>query len=158
MDTITKDAINWLEKVKNNGDENYDPLITYYFINKNLKMSSGKIGVQTARAGQVMFLKELNEKDSLLFKSLNELFEDSFMHGNKSICLRANENQLKRILSGDLHDKLKELSLNSGFPIRVYPVYDIGTTEVATNSLTVVAMTPIYKSVISDFTRKFHVY
>lgn len=158
MDTITKDAINWLEKIKNNGDENYDPLITYYFINKNLKMSSGKIGVQTARAGQVMFLNELNEKDSLLFKSLNELFEDSFMHGNKSICLRANENQLKRILLGDLNDRLKELSLNSGFPIRLYPVYDIGATEVATNSLTVVAMTPIYQSVISDFTRKFHVY
>ena len=158
MDTITKDAINWLEKIKNNGDGNYDPLITYYFINKNLKMSSGKIGVQTARAGQVMFLNELNEKDSLLFKSLNELFEDSFMHGNKSICLRANENQLKRILLGDLNNRLKELSLNSGFPIRLYPVYDIGATEVATNSLTVVAMTPIYQSVISDFTRKFHVY
>lgn len=158
MDTITKDAINWLEKIKNNGDGNYDPLITYYFINKNLKMSSGKIGVQTARAGQVMFLNELNEKDSLLFKSLNELFVDSFMHGNKSICLRANESQMNRLLTGDLKEKLNILSKESGYPIRLYPVYDIGATEVETNSLTVIAMTPIYKSIINDFSRKFHIY
>lgn len=158
MDTITKDAINWLEKIKNNGDGNYDPLITYYFINKNLKMSSGKIGVQTARAGQVMFLNELNEKDSLLFKSLNELFVDSFMHGNKSICLRANESQMNRLLTGDLKEKLNILSKESGYPIRLYPVYDIGATEVETNSLTVIAMSPIYKSIINDFSRKFHIY
>lgn len=158
MDNITDEAKKWLKDIRNSDDTAYDPLITYYLINKNLKMSGGKIGVQTARAGQVMLLNEIDKKDTLLLSSLNELFVDSFMHGNKSICLRANESQMNRLLTGDLKEKLDNLSKESGYPIRLYPVYDIGATEVETNSLTVIAMTPIYKSIINDFSRKFHIY
>lgn len=158
MDKTTNEAKKWIEDIRKINDTTYDPLITYYFINKNLKMSGGKIGVQTARAGQVMLLNELDKKDTLLLSSLNELFVDSFMHGNKSICLRANESQMNRLLTGDLKEKLNMLSKESGYPIRLYPVYDIGATEVETNSLTVIAMTPIYKSIINDFSRKFHIY
>lgn len=158
MDEVTAQAQAWLKKVKYEDTGDYDPLITYYFVNKSLNMSSGKIGVQTARAGQVMLLGELEHSDSLLFSSLNELFVDKFMHGNKSICLRANDSQMRRLLDGDLRSKLTELTEQAGVPLRLYPVYDIGATEVATNSLTVIGLTPIRKSIISPFTRKFNLY
>lgn len=157
-DKATEAAKAWLDKIRKDDNREYDPLVTYFFINKNLDMSAGKIAVQTARSAQVMLLNEMKADDTLLLTSLDELFQDDFMHGNKSIALRANENQLNRILTGDLSEKLAELSEQSGYPIRTYPVYDIGANEVETNSLTVVAMTPLPASVISAFTRKFHVY
>ena len=151
--TRTEKAKQWLEKVQNSTDP-YDPLITYYFINKPLGMSPGKIGTQTARAGQVMMLGELQHDDSLLFQSLSELFEDDFMHGNKTICLKANETQLNRLLTGDLHTTLVNLDV----PVRTYAVHDIGATEVETNSLTVVAITPVPESIIKPFAKKFQLY
>lgn len=151
-------AEEWLANVKQLDDTEHDPLITYFFINKSLDMSSGKIAVQSARAGQVMLLNEIDKEDTLLLSSLNELFQDEFMHGNKSIALKANGSQMNRLLSGDLKDKLDIISEESNLPIRLYPVYDIGATEVATNSLTVIAMTPIYKSIINKFARKFQTY
>lgn len=56
-------------------NKKYDPLITYFFVNKSLKMSSGKIGAQTARAGQVMLLEEIEKDDTLLLSSLSELLK-----------------------------------------------------------------------------------
>lgn len=143
------------EKWKNNLAGDYNPLVTYYFVNKTLDMSAGKIGVQTARAGQVMLLHESKHSDTLLHQSLSELFEDTFMHGNKSICLKANSNQMTRILTGDIHDSIIELSKELGYPIRLYPVFDIGATEVPTNSLTVIGMTPAYINDIKHIVKKF---
>lgn len=136
-------------------DDNYNPLITYFFVNKGLNMSVGKTAVQTARAAQVMLLNELSYSDSLLLTSLGELSSQSFMRGNKTITLKANENQMKRILFGDLNEKLIEISLSSNTHIRLYPVFDIGATEVEVNSLTVIAMTPVKKDLIHSFTKKF---
>lgn len=157
-DLNTIKAEQWLKKIKQLDEKDYDPLITYFFINKSLEMSSGKIAVQSARAGQVMLLNEIDKEDTLLLKSLNELFVDDFMHGNKSIALKANGSQMNRLLSGDLKEKLDVISEENNFPIRLYPVYDIGATEVATNSLTVIAMTPVSKSIINKFIRKFQTY
>lgn len=156
-DEKTKNAIEWKERVMNS-KEPYDPLITYYFVDKGLDMSAGKLGVQTARAGQVMMLGEMKQEDTLLFESLSELFEDDFMHGNKSICLKVNKNQMERILTGDINEKIRALSDDTGMPIRLYPVYDIGATEVAVNSRTVIAMTPVKASVIRPIVKKFQVY
>jgi Uncharacterized conserved protein len=139
-------------------NKNYNPLITYFFVNKSLKMSSGKIGVQTARAGQVMLLEEIEKDDTLLLSSLSELFKEETMRGNKTICLKASQSQMKRILSGDLNDELSELSKEKNVPIRLYPVTDIGATEVPENSLTVIAMTPVKQSIIKEFTKKFQLY
>ena len=80
------------------------------------------------------------------------------MRGNKTICLKANQSQMKRILSGDLNDKISELSKDNNVPIRLYPVTDIGATEVPENSLTVIAMTPVKQSIIKEFTKKFQFY
>lgn len=153
----TESAKTWLENI-NTVKTTYDPLITYFFVNKSLDMSGGKIGVQCARAGQVMLLNEINQPDTLLLDSLSELTELDFMRGNKSICLKANESQMKRILFGDLKEKLEQLAISSNTPIRTYPVFDIGATEVESNSLTVIAMTPIKQSIIRPFTKKFQVY
>lgn len=143
------------EEVLNN---NQDPLITYFFVNKNLNMSGGKLGVQTARAGQVMLLNEIKKEDTLLLDSLNELFAGAKMEGNKSICLKANENQLSRLLLGDLYEKIQEISVNNDVPIRLYSVHDVGHTEVEPNSLTVVVMTPVPQSIIQPITKKFNLY
>lgn len=151
---IDKEAREWVAADK----PDVDPLITYLFVNKNLDMSHGKIGVQTARAAQVMLLNEMQHEDTLLLKSLDELFQDSFMHGNKTICVRANESQMNRLMSGDLSQKLEIIAKDNGIPIRTYPVYDIGATEVEPNSLTVVAMTPVYKSLIQPVVKKFQLY
>lgn len=157
MKSTTEKAKEWLADIRENG-ENYDPLVTYYFVDKGLEMSPGKLGVQVARAGQVMLLGELKEDDSLLFDSLNELFADEFMHGNKSICLKANSSQMNRLLEGDLSVKVKGMSEESGVPIRLYPVYDIGANEVEPNSLTVIGMTPVPLSVIKPLSKKFQLY
>lgn len=154
----TEHAKKWIENIKKSDKSDYDPLITYLFINKNLKMSSGKIATQAARAGQVMLLNEFKKSDTLIFESINELFEDDFMKGNKTIALKANQNQLERILFGDLHELLNEIAIINNVPIRTYPIFDIGATEVETNSLTVIAMTPVKRSIIQRFTKKFQLY
>lgn len=82
MEDVTSKAEQWKAEVEAS-TEPYDPLVTYYFVNKTLDMSGGKIGVQTARAGQVMMMGEMYEEDTLLFLSLSELFEKDFMRGTK---------------------------------------------------------------------------
>lgn len=153
----TELAKQWMGSNKNNKSD-YDPLITYFFINKSKQMSAGKVAVQTARAGQVMLLNEINHQDTLLLDSLSELTKDEFFHGNKTITLKANESQMNRLLFDDLKEKLNELAINNEVPIRLYPVFDIGATEVETNSLTVIAMTPVKKSIIQKFIKKFQLY
>ena len=153
----TEHAKQWLREIRESNLE-YDPLVTYYFVNKNLDMSKGKLAAQAARAGQVMLLGESTKREtSLLFKSLDELFEFDFMKGNKTIFLKANENQLRRILYGDLFYNLKEVETKMGFNLNPYPVFDIGANEVETNSLTVVGLTPFYKSKINHIVKKFQV-
>lgn len=154
----SKHAKIWMDKIKNKKSDDYDPLITYLFINKNLNMTSGKIAAQAARVGQIMLLNELKYEDSLLLTSINELFEDDFMKGNKTIALKANQHQLERLLYGDLKHTLDTISQENNIPIRLYPTFDIGATEVEINSLTMVSMTPIKRSIISKFTRKFQLY
>lgn len=153
----TEQAVKWLSD-KRKVKDTQDPLVIYYFINKSLKMSAGKVAVQTARAGMVMYSKEHCLEDTHINKSLSELFEDSFMHGNKSITLKANSSQMNRILNEDLNKVLVEISEESGYPLRLYPVYDVGATEVPTNSLTVIALTPAPASVLNKFTKKFQLY
>ena len=155
MDAITQKAINWMESDKG---PNYDPLVTYLFINKTLDMTPGKVAVQTARAGQVMLLNEMHEADTLLLDSLSELTQDEFMHGNKTITLKANANQMQRLLTGDTNMAIQALSTETHTPIRLYPVYDVGQTEVPTNSLTVIAMTPVPLSIIKPITKKYQLY
>lgn len=135
-----------------------EKLITYLFVNKSLNMSKGKVVVQTARASQVMLLNEINESDTYLLKSLNELFENDTMVGNLTICLEANSSQMHRILNGDINEKLNKLSKENSFPIRLYPVWDMGQNEVPENSLTVIAMSPVYSGIITPITKKFQLY
>lgn len=154
----SKHAKIWMDKIKDKKNDKYDPLITYLFINKNLNMTAGKIAAQSARVGQIMLLNELKYEDSLLLTSINELFEDDFMKGNKTIALKANQNQLERLLYGDLKQTLDTISQENNIPIRLYPTFDIGATEVEINSLTMISMTPVKRSIINKFTRKFQLY
>ena len=153
----TEQAKEWLRNMQSGvtGDIDYAPLVTYFFVNKGLDMSPGKIGVQTARSGQVMLMGELEYSDTLLTTSLGELWELPFMRGNKSITLRAKESQMWSLIDGKLSEQIKELSVLHNVPIRVYPVFDIGVTEVESNSLTVIAMTPVKHSIIRPVTKKF---
>ena len=132
-----------------------DKLITYYFVNKSLNMSTGKIAIQTARVGQLMLLGELQNDDTLLLDSLNELYDHSKMHGNKTICLAANQNQMNSILNGDIAEQIEQLSKESNCPIRTYPIYDRSVTETPKSNLTVIGLTPVPQSIITPIVKKF---
>lgn len=150
----TLDAQEEFERLKHL-DEPYDPLVTYLFVNKSLDMGVGKVAVQTARASQVMLLAELEIENTNLLNSLSELTENSFMKGNRTICLKANNNQMQRLLFGDLKDEILGLAKESNEHVALYPVFDFGKTEVETNSLTVIAMSPVKQSTMTRITRKF---
>ena len=154
----TETAITWLNQMRKQSTKDYDPLVTYLFINKDLQMSAGKLAVQCARAGQYMLYNELKQANSPAEQSLLELTQDTFMRGNKTIGLRSNESKLHRLLFGDLHMQLDKINQDNQMNITLYPVFDIGVTEVKPNSLTVVAMSPAPKSILTPIAKRFQLY
>ena len=55
-------------------------------------------------------------------------------------------------------NNISKTLMNLDVPVRTYAVHDIGATEVETNSLTVVAITPVPESIIKPFAKKFQLY
>lgn len=85
----TETAITWLNQMRKQPTKDYDPLVTYLFINKDLQMSAGKLAVQCARAGQLMLYNELKQANCLAEQSLLELTQYTF------ICIPTEDSHFK---------------------------------------------------------------
>ncbi|MGM0844899.1 MAG: aminoacyl-tRNA hydrolase [Bacillota bacterium] len=102
-------------------------LVQYFIVNKELDMSAGKIGAQTAHAATISTIDILS--DSSAFPESRETFIQWYKTGMTKIVLRGRQKDL---------EKLAE----KGY----YTVMDSGRTEIESGSLTVVALPPMAKS------------
>lgn len=101
-------------------------IVQYFVVNKELNMSAGKIGAQTAHAATISTIDLLS--DSSVFPELRDDFILWYQTGMTKIVLRGRQKDL---------EKLAE----KGY----YYVHDSGRTEIASGSLTVVALPPMPK-------------
>ncbi|EDL64254.1 aminoacyl-tRNA hydrolase [Bacillus sp. SG-1] len=102
-------------------------VVQYFIVNKELNMSAGKIAAQTAHAATISTIDLLSDRSS--FANFREDFIEWYQAGMTKIVLRGKQKDL---------EKLAE----QGF----YSIRDSGRTEIASGSLTVVALPPMPKS------------
>lgn len=95
-------------------------LVMYIVINKDLKMSAGKTAAQACHACTEYIVNTLKEGS----KEKEELFNKWYNDCQKKIVLGAHDKDMQKLLK------------NNG----VYPVYDLGLTEIAPNSLTAICL------------------
>lgn len=107
-------------------DEN--ELVQYIIVNKDLKMSTGKIAAQTAHAATIATVNYINNKD----------FQKWYLNNQKKITLKAKQGDMLR---------LEEQGYIS--------VRDNGHTEVPPNSLTVVILKPMPRSEAKHIVKRF---
>lgn len=109
-------------------------LAMYIVINKDLPMSIGKTAVQASHACTEYLMHVLFGNNENEISKVKNWYQDC----QKKIILGAHEN------------KMKELSLIEN----VFPIYNLGLTEIAPNSLTAVCLGIFDKSEIpKDYTR-----
>ncbi len=101
---------------------------SYIIINKDLKMSAGKIASQSAHA-------ILDVHRFLLANNIN--IKRWTSNGEKIVVLKASKSEIDSILAAFGEKIPSENCFN------VFPIYDAGRTEVEAGSLTVLASTPI---------------
>ncbi len=111
--------------------EKKDEIVQYYVVNKELNMSGPKMAAQVAHVATDVALKYQYDKEFIEWKK-----------GSKT----------KIILSGKEKDlrKLKE----QGFEYQI----DEGRTEILENSLTVVGLTPMWKSQAQQYVKRLRLY
>lgn len=123
-----------------------DPLVQYYIVHKNLKMSTGKIAAQIAHASMIFTLKHLEEKSKVY---------SSFPRGG-SIFNRVKKTE--KWLEGSFRKLSKEANTAKFNKIKeefdCYLVKDAGLTEVESGSETVLVLFPMLKSETPDIIRK----
>jgi peptidyl-tRNA hydrolase, PTH2 family len=102
-------------------------IVQYYVVNKDLNMSSGKIGAQTAHAATISTIDLLS--DSSAFPGCREYFIQWFQKGMTKIVLRGRQKDLEKLA-------------DQGY----YSIRDSGRTEIESGSLTVVALPPMPKA------------
>ena len=94
---------------------NEQELVQYYVVNKDLGMTAGKIGVQTAHASRLSALRD----------GQTSMYQEWLSIVMKTIVLEAKESRLRRLIA-EVEGAIE--------------VHDIGLTEVPENSLTVVVL------------------
>ncbi|RIW34741.1 peptidyl-tRNA hydrolase [Bacillus salacetis] len=102
-------------------------IVQYFVVNKELNMSPGKIGAQTAHAATISTIDILSDRSA--FPGYREAFFQWFQKGMTKIVLRGRQKDL---------EKLAE----QGY----YSIRDSGRTEIESGSLTVVALPPMPKT------------
>ena len=105
-----------------------DELIQYFIVNKEINMSRGKTAAQVAHVATIIAVNEKGE----------EAFQDWFNSGS----------QKKIILQGKEKDLLKLIE-NGAYYIR-----DNGLTELDPNTLTVVGLKPMKRSVAQNHVKR----
>jgi peptidyl-tRNA hydrolase, PTH2 family len=106
-------------------------IVQYFVVNKELNMSAGKIGAQTAHAATISTIDILSESSA--FPDYRENFIEWYQTGMTKIVLRGRQKDL---------EKLAE----HGY----YSVRDSGRTEIDSGSLTVVALPPMPKPLAKE--------
>ncbi|WP_186578887.1 aminoacyl-tRNA hydrolase [Aquibacillus kalidii] len=106
-------------------------VVQYYVVNQDLTMSAGKVAAQVAHAAT----------QAVLVYHQNQLFREWLETGQTKIILKASENTLNMLIK-------------EGF---VY-IKDAGRTEIASGSLTVVALPPLNKDEAKKYTQHLSLY
>ncbi|WP_156509905.1 aminoacyl-tRNA hydrolase [Rossellomorea aquimaris] len=107
-------------------------LVQYFVVNKELKMSTGKTAAQVAHAATLSTI-ELMQRTSP-FQDRQEDFVEWVQTGMKKIILKGKQSEL---------EKLEK----RGY----FSIHDSGLTEIASGSLTVIALPPMEKSHAKEF-------
>lgn len=109
-------------------------LVMYIVINKDLNMSAGKTAAQACHACTEYIVNTFKENS----KEKTELFNEWYYDCQKKIVLGAHYKDMQKLL--------KEPN--------VYPVYDLGLTEIEPNSLTAICLGIYDKSNIPVFIKR----
>ncbi|MDZ5471588.1 aminoacyl-tRNA hydrolase [Bacillus sp. 31A1R] len=115
-------------------------IVQYFIVNKDVKMSSGKVAAQVAHAATISTINMVSSQNSKFPDYFND-FVKWYQSGMKKVILKGSEEELK---------KLEE----SGF----YCIRDAGHTEIEKGTLTVVALPPMPKLVCKRFVGHLSVY
>lgn len=111
---------------------NNNDLVMYYIVNSDLKMQKGKICSQIGHATVDMLLN-INKE--------NKYFNTWLLNGQPKIVLKQTEKNILQLV-----DKFYKKD-NKFFCIKIH---DAGKTQIAPNSLTVLAFCPYPKKLIKD--------
>lgn len=118
--------------------------VLYLVINSDLKMSKGKVLAQICHA--------ISEIFSYSFKNEPTQIPDWKRKGEAKIVLKATFNQMQSIIS-QIDNYNKENP-----PIRLIRIHDAGRTQIPAGSLTVLAIGPWEKIIISKFVADLKMY
>lgn len=122
-----------------------DPIIMYLVVKESLNMSVGKTAAQCAHASQMLLLKYFELQNKGGSKSEIEqidIFDDWLDSSFRKVVLRADDKEF---------EKVKEECDNK------VVVTDIGLTEVAAGSETVIGLMPVYKSQVPKCIKRLQV-
>ncbi|WP_409254156.1 aminoacyl-tRNA hydrolase [Bacillus sp. SCS-153A] len=106
-------------------------IVQYFVINKELNMSAGKIGAQTAHAATISTIDILSENST--FAEFRDHFVQWYQTGMAKIELKGRQKDLEKLAQ-------------QGY----YSIRDSGRTEIASGSLTVVALPPMPKPLAKE--------
>lgn len=108
-----------------------EELVQYYVVNKEIEMSLEKFWVQIGHAATISAMK---------------------LHNDERFLTWFHNNQVKILLGGKEKDLLR--LIEQGFD----SVRDLGRTEVAPNSLTVVVLPPMTREEAKVYTKRLQLY
>ena len=115
-------------------------LVQYFIINKDLKMSPGKVAAQVAHVATMITVDFLNEHASKTLEE-KEIFNKWYHSNMKKVTLKANQLEM-------------ESFVQQGF----YFIKDNGLTEIPKGSLTVVGLPPMNKQDAQRYVKKLSLY
>lgn len=109
-------------------------LVMYIVINKDLEMSTGKTAAQASHACTEYIVNTFKENS----EEKKKLFDEWYYDCQKKIVLGAHYKDMQKLL--------KEHN--------VFPVYDLGLTEIEPNSLTAICLGIHDKSNVPNFIKR----
>lgn len=104
-------------------------LVQYFIVNKELKMSKGKVAAQVGHGATI----------STMALGHLDYFKEWFNHDQKKVVLQGSQNEMFKILANVLDS---------------FQVIDNGLTEIPEGSMTVVAMPPMERSEAQKYVKR----
>jgi PTH2 family peptidyl-tRNA hydrolase len=138
-------------------ESNYDPVVLYIVVRKELKMSAGKVGAQIGHAVQKLLLRYF--KDQVLSKS-KQLAELRLI-GEKElsrveVLTKWCDSASTKVVLGATDAEFSSLVEEMGKDI--FLVKDAGKTQVEAGTSTVLCLWPQKKSEVSESIRRLPLY